>query len=317
MNIPPRGRLSRRSMLAGCGAAMGAGQTVLAASPPPVADAPPFRFCLNMATLRGYKLPVPRQVEVAAAAGYSGIEPWIGDLQQYAAGGGSLDDLRKQIADAGLTVESAIGFTPWLIDDDAQRRQGMEQFQRDMELLARIGGRRIAAAPAGAYATAGIDLRKIGERYRALLELGRRVGVVPQLEIWGGSKTLGRVADAAFVAVEAGHPDACLLLDIFHMYKGGSEFASLRLFSGAAMHVLHVNDYPADPPREKITDADRVFPGDGVAPIATILRDLRTGGFRGALSLELFNPRYWKQEPLATARTGLAKMQAAVRKGNP
>jgi hypothetical protein len=32
------------------------------------------------------------------------------------------------------------------------------------------------------------------------------------------------------------------------------------------------------------------------------------------LSLELFNPEYWKQDPLQVARTGLEKMKAAVAK---
>jgi 2-keto-myo-inositol isomerase len=138
------------------------------------------------------------------------------------------------------------------------------------------------------------------------------MGVVPQLEIWGPARTLGTVAEGAFVAIAADHPDACLLLDVFHIYKGGSGFNGLKLLSGGALHVFHVNDYPADPPREKITDAYRVYPGDGVAPLRSILRDLYASGFRGALSLEVFNRDYWKQDPLSVARTGLKKMQAVV-----
>jgi sugar phosphate isomerase/epimerase len=79
------------------------------------------------------------------------------------------------------------------------------------------------------------------------------------------------------------------------------------------MHVFHMNDYPADPPRERITDADRVFPGDGTAPLEEILRTLASVGFRGMLSLELFNRTYWQQPALTVARTGLEKMQQAVR----
>ena len=59
-----------------------------------------------------------------------------------------------------------------------------------------------------------------------------------------------------------------------------------------------MNDYPAKPPRSEITDAHRVYPGDGVAPLASMLRDLRRIGFRGVLSLELFNRDYWKQDAL-------------------
>ena len=67
-------------------------------------------------------------------------------------------------------------------------------------------------------------------------------------------------------------------------------------------------------PREKLSDADRVYPGDGVAPLTEILRILRDAGFNGALSLELFNRDYWKEDAALVAKTGLEKMQAAVRK---
>ncbi|HEX5446565.1 MAG TPA: TIM barrel protein, partial [Pirellulales bacterium] len=146
------------------------------------------------------------------------------------------------------------------------------------------------------------------------LELGDRMGVVPQIEVWGFSKNLSRLNETVYVAIGSGHPRACLLLDVYHLYKGGSSFESLRLLGGAGLEVFHVNDYPSSPPREKISDADRVFPGDGVAPLDQLFRDLRSAGFRGTLSLELFNRGYWQQDALTVARTGLEKMKAAVDK---
>ena len=62
----------------------------------------------------------------------------------------------------------------------------------------------------------------------------------------------------------------------------------------------------------EITDAHRVYPGDGVAPLKPMLRDLRALGFKGVLSLELFNPEYYKRDALEVARTGLEKMKAVV-----
>jgi sugar phosphate isomerase/epimerase len=310
-------RLSRRQAISVGAACLGAATLTNLAMPvraAEAADQSPLRYCLNTATIRGQKLSLAQQVAVAAKAGYQGIEPWVGDVQKLAEEGGSLDDLRKQIADAGLTVESAIGFPAWCIDDDEKRAQGMEHLKRDMDLVLRIGGKRIAAPPAGAHGTAGMDLRLVGQRYRAVLEVGRAMGVVPQLEIWGSSKTLGRVSEAIFVATEANHPDACLLLDAYHMYKGSSDFTSIRLLNGAAMHMFHINDYPADPPRDKIGDGDRVFPGDGVAPLVQLLADMRRAGFRGALSLELFNRDYWQRDALDVARTGLEKTKAVVAK---
>ena len=154
----------------------------------------------------------------------------------------------------------------------------------------------------------------MAERYRAVLELGDQTGIVPEVELWGSSKNLHRLGETALVAIESNHPKACVLADVFHLYKGGSDFAGLALLSGRSMHNLHVNDYPTDPPRDRITDAHRVYPGDGVAPLATIYRTLRDNGYRGYLSLELFNRDYWKLSPAKIARAGFEKLRESVRK---
>lgn len=309
--------MTRRAILLQAGATVGAGAAALAASQGAAsaeAAKEPFQFCLNTSTIRGQKLALVEEIKIAAQAGYNAIEPWIGEIDEYVKSGGSLKDLARQIGDLGLSVASAIGFAQWIVDDDQQRAKGLEEAKRSMDLVAQLGGRRIAAPPAGATDQAGLNLDKAAERYRALLELGDRMGVVPQIEVWGFSKNLSRLNETVYVAIGSGHPRACLLLDVYHLYKGGSSFESLRLLGGAGLEVFHVNDYPSSPPREKISDADRVFPGDGVAPLDQLFRDLRSAGFRGTLSLELFNRGYWQQDALTVARTGLEKMKAAVDK---
>lgn len=313
-------RCTRRQMIArstAAAAAVASSARHCRADGPEGDSSEPFRYCLNMATIRGRKLSLPEEIDVAAKAGYSGIEPWLRNIQQYVQEGGSLAELKKRIDDAGLTVEGAIGFERWSVDDDDQRAEGVEKLKQGMDLVAQLGGTRIAASPAGSNRVPddlGL-LKRIAGRYCEILKLGRSMGIVPQLEIWGSSTVLSRVGEAAMVAADASSPDtpdACLLLDVFHIYRGGSSFESLRLVNGAALHVLHVNDYPAEPAREELTDANRLYPGDGVAPYPQILRTLHESGFRGALSLELFNREYWQQDPLAVARTGLAKIRTVV-----
>jgi sugar phosphate isomerase/epimerase len=274
----------------------------------------PFGYCLNTSTIRGHKLSIIEEVDVAGEAGYEAIEPWVGKIDEYMDKGGSLKDLAKRISDHGMTVESAIGFAQWIVNDDAARTKGMEAAKRDMDRVAQIGAKRIAAPAAGAQERNDVDLARAAERYRALCDLGDQFGVVPQVEVWGFSKTLTKLSQATYVAMESGHPKACVLADVYHLYKGGSDPNGLRLLSGDAMHVLHVNDYP-DQPRAKITDAQRVYPGDGVAPLKQIFTILRDIGYRGYLSLELFNERYWKESDAQTvAETGLRKTREAVQK---
>ena len=311
---------SRRDFL-GATATIAATTTVLA---PAVASAAPensqpFRICLNTSTVRecqykGNKIDIVGGIEVASKAGYSGIEPWIGEIDAFVKTGGTLSDLRKRIADAGLQVESAIGFAAFLAEDENERQKGLEEAKRCMGLVREIGGTRIAAPPVGVTDTTGLDPFKLAARYRALCELGQTEGVLPQLELWGFSKTLARMGEVAFVGVEAAHPFACFLLDVYHIFKGGSDFEGLAMISGSRMHNFHVNDYPASPPRDTIGDAHRVYPGDGVAPLSKIFRTLRDSGYRGAVSLELFNRDYWKQDALEVARTGYEKTKSAVDK---
>jgi 2-keto-myo-inositol isomerase len=273
----------------------------------------PFGYCFNTSTIREQKLTIVQEAEFVSRAGYQGIEPWLRELDQYVKDGGSLKDLGKRFRDLGLSVEDVIAFPEWVVDDEAKRAKGLEEVRRAMDVAARIGGKRIACPPAGAVQQANLSLSVIAERYRAVLEIGGRMGVVPQVEVWGFSRTLGKLSEAAHVALEAKHPKACILPDVYHLYKGGSGYAGLRLLSGQAIQMIHMNDYPAQPPRDEITDAARVLPGEGVAPLKEILRDMYRAGFRGMLSLELFNRELWKADPLHVARLGIEKMKAVVR----
>lgn len=278
-----------------------------------------FRYCLNTSTIRGQKVGIVKAVELAAAAGYDGIEPWIDELDTYVKEGGSLPDLKKRIADGGLTVESAIGFAAFLVDDDAARGKGLDEAKRCMELVRAIGGTRIAAPPVGLTDQTYPNLLALGPRYRALLELGVREGVLPMIELWGFSKTLSHLGEVALVGIEAAPANPAFLLDCYHIYKGGSDFGGLAQFPGERMFVFHINDYPADPPRETIGDQHRVYPGDGVAPLKQLFETLTAIGFRGALSLELFNRDYWAQDAAEVCKTGLRKTRDAVAKalGSP
>jgi 2-keto-myo-inositol isomerase len=273
-----------------------------------------FQLSLNTSTIRGAKLPLTKEIQIAAEAGFTGIEPWIEEIEQHVAGGGSLADLRRQIADSGLQVVGAVGFAEWIIEDERQRAAGLERMKQDMDLVSQIGGRFIAAPPIGAQLAehAKPTLDEAAQRYAAILDLGVKMGVTPILELWGFSHYLNRLSEVAHVAIEARHPKACLLLDSYHLYKGGSDFESLRLLNGAALPVFHINDYPSDPPRQQIDDSYRVYPGDGVAPLAKVLRTFREIGFTGFLSVELFNPQYWSEPPLEVAQKCVRKTNAVI-----
>ena len=226
-------------------------------------------------------------------------------------------DLGKRLRDAQITVESAIGFFDWVVDDPDAAPPGVwKPPRRAMDLVRRIGGKRLAAPPAGATDAPVTSLLAHRRAYRALLELGDTMDVVPQVEIWGGSKTLGRLGEAACVAIAADHPKACILADVYHLYRGGSGFGGIKLLAGRFDSRVPFQRLPGRPAaRRRLTDAHRVYPGDGVAPLKPLLRDLAAGGFHVTLSLELFNRTYWSQDPLMRRSHGSRKDEGPVRRG--
>src|SRR5438270_7469382 len=168
-----KAQFSRRGLLAAA-----AGAAVLSSNSRADERAAPgsssFAYCLNTSTIRGQNLPLAEEIEIAAKVGFNAVEPWVSEIEKHAKSGSSLADLRKRIADHGLAIPSAIGFASWIVDDEAKRSAGLEQMKRDMDLVAQIGGTRIAAPPVGANGKndPSPELAVIAERYRAILALG-------------------------------------------------------------------------------------------------------------------------------------------------
>lgn len=317
--------LSRRAWLGGTASAIAVSALSSKTNADDSPSSRPFRYCLNTSTVRdaeGKPRGIVELIEIARKAGYSAIEPWLSELNAYLEAGGTAKELAKRFADAGLAVPDCIGFAEWLVDDDSRRKKGLEQAKRDMALVAEIGGSRMAAPPVGAtggksqredpkFSQPVSNLLVAADRYRALFEVGEPLGVTPVVEVWGFSESLKRLGETLMVAAECGKNGACVLPDVYHLYKGGSDFSGLHLLGPNAVGIFHVNDYP-DIVRGKITDADRVFPGDGIAPLAEVYRTLHQVGYAGYLSLELFNRDYWKRDPHEVAREGLTKMKQGV-----
>ncbi|MFN9917913.1 MAG: sugar phosphate isomerase/epimerase, partial [Pirellulaceae bacterium] len=79
--------------------AVGAASTVLAErslkAQPAASQPSSLRYCLNMSTIEGGKVELPRQIQIAAQAGLDGVDLWLRDIQRYVSAGGKLSDIRK------------------------------------------------------------------------------------------------------------------------------------------------------------------------------------------------------------------------------
>ena len=139
-------------------------------------------------------------------------------------------DLGKRIADAGLTVEGAIAFNSFLDDDDARRAASLEKLKIDMDKVAQIGGKRIAAPP-GNNRNVTVTLDNAAKYYREALEMGQKAGVLPLLELWGTHPLLGPLSHGIYVTVAAdGSQSVTIAL-------GGHPAPVLRRADGAVREI--------------------------------------------------------------------------------
>ena len=270
-------------------------------------EATRFKFSLNTSTIRGQKLSLPQIIELAARAGYDGFEPWMMEIEGYLKEGKTLASLKKLASDAGLEFFDCIGFPTWMAQDEEKSKTGFTQMEKEMGILAELGCTRVAAPAIGTDAP--LDLLKAGERYKKLLELGRKTGVMPQLEFWGAFPSFFHLGQAMAVAAAADDKDAKILADVYHLFRGGSGFEGMKMLDGHAIDIFHMNDFPGDIPRTEQQDKDRVMPGDGAAPMQELADTLKSKGGQIILSLELFNPTYYAMDAGVVVTEGLEKMK--------
>jgi len=269
---------------------------------------PGWPVCLNTSTIR--PAPLLDKIQIAAAAGYSGIELWSDDLTRFEKGGGSLSEIRQRLNDSGLKVPSVIALFDWMQSEGPHKDAAFGEARRRMEQAAAVGAPTIVASPVPD--APNVDLGRAASRYAELLELGRQVGVTPSMEFLGFFHNVFMLEQAAAIARQTGDAHASIVLDPFHLYRGGSGFGGIKFLKGIKISICHFNDAPAAPPQFDQSDADRVYPGDGVLPLSQMLRDLASIGYEGFLSIELFNESYWRDDLSVVARTAWKKAVSIV-----
>ncbi len=306
--------MNRRKFIAG-GAALGLSTAAFTTSLPAMAAAgkkekryqngkSPWPICLDTATIRTAKT-LEEKVDIAIAAGYDAIEPWDGELAEYEKNGGDLKKLGKKIKDNGLFVPSMIGLWGCLPENEEAFQASLPATRNRMRMAAAIGCTFVQAIPN--KVGENYDRAFVASCYRRLLDIGiKEYNVIPAL-VFVEMFPLKTMGQAAAIALDADHPEARIIPDVFHMYISKGGFSGLKNIHGNMMAIFQFNDAPKNMALEHMQDKHRVYPGDGILPLSQILKDLKATGFSGCISLELYNPEYHKQDLLQVAKTGLEK----------
>ena len=270
----------------------------------------PWPICLDTATIRPATL--RDKVKIASKAGFDAIEPWDSELEKFELAGGNLKDLGKEIKDLGLFVPSVIGLWNALPPTKELFESSLKDTRNRMRMASDIGAEHIQTIPN----TVGNNYNQkwVADRYRDLIEIGlKEYKIHPALVFvkYQPVKTLGQ---AMGIVLDSNHPAAMIIPDTYHMYISEGGFEGLKLINGNSIAIFQFSDAPSAPAISQLQDSHRVYPGDGILPLPQILRDLKASGFRKSISLEMYNPEYWKQDLQKVAETGLRKTLEVIKK---
>jgi 2-keto-myo-inositol isomerase len=262
-----------------------------------------MKLGLNGATIM--RSPLADDVEIAAAGGYDALEIWAGKLPAYLEAH-SVGDLRNRMAELGVD--------PWCINsienitgrDGDGRRALLDEMARVAAAARAIGAPSIVVVPGR---TEVFDRRAaIGESIGVLRSMADAAeGVSLAFEFLGKPGCAVPTLDMACEIIDGvDRRNVGLVIDTFHFHAGGSELADIDAVPIDRLLVVHLNGCE-DLPRPELTDAHRLYPGDGAIPAVDILTALRRRGYDGVVSIEIFRPEYWEQDPRAVAATARQK----------
>jgi 2-keto-myo-inositol isomerase len=253
-----------------------------------------MKICLNTVTVG----PEHRLEAIFAEMGrwgYAGVEIESRRLAD-ALSRGSVAEVRRRMSDEGIAAASLMAW-PFKVDGDLSGL--LDDLRRHGELARELGAATLLVfagqgGPADPAQRADF-MRRAGESARAYAEAAGE-GVTISLEPIGGSDWLGTPEHALAIADASGHPRVGVMIDFFHYYRSGVTAASVAAIPVERLFIVHADDCE-DLPIGELDDSRRVYPGDGILPLRSRLALLRRMGYRGHLSIELFNRAYW-QAPL-------------------
>lgn len=261
-----------------------------------------MRLSMNLVSLR--KDPLPERLKAIAESGFEGVGLWVSDVDEFISQGGSLEEIGNLLREFNLEVPEICALGGWhLVDDKSGVKEEVEKIG---EMCRGIGiERSVLVCPVAWEAEA--PLERSVQDYRELCEMGKEWGLIMGLEFLGMRKGINNPISAYEIVKEANCENGGVIVDVFHLLKGGGTPADLLSLPGEGIALVHFNDISPDKALEEQSDADRVLPGEGKAPLKELIANLKKIGYGGWLSIEIFNPIHQSRPPLEVCKEAIKR----------
>lgn len=225
----------------------------------------------------------------------------------------TLATARRLLGDLGLTAVSASCGVGGLIEPNPNRAAALDNFKKRCDMFATLGLTRIYSTTATMIKPAPDDYKTAVDNVREVGEIARQFRLTAMFEFVRQSTFASTLPTLLSITRAAAQPNVGPLFDFYHFWSGNNKLEDMDAIRPGEIKHVHFQDVP-DMPREMLDTTTRFIPGDGVSPLNAMLRKLADKGYDGALSVELFLPKFSEGDPFEVAREIKEKSEAVMRR---
>lgn len=257
------------------------------------------------------------KLEAIANAGFDGIEIFE---QDFIASDFTPADVGRMVRDQGLEITLFQPFRDFEGLPEPHRSRAFARAARKFDLMNQLGTDLVlVCSSVHPAAMGGID--RMAADFAALGDLAKTHGIRVGFEALAWGRHVNDHRDAWEVVRRADHPSVGLILDSFHTLGRKIDPETIRRIPGDKIFFVQLADAPA-------IEMDLLYwsrhfrnmPGEGDLDVTAFMRAVMATGYKGPLSLEIFNDQFRAGLPRLVAQDGhrsLISLMDRVRRAEP
>lgn len=241
------------------------------------------------------------KLTAASRAGFDGVEIFENDLLASPL---TPEDIRARCADLGLSIDLYQPMRDIEAVPPEEFARNLRRARHKFELMSRLGADTVLVC-SSVSPLAEDDDALAAAQLSQLAQLAQDFGIRVAYEALAWGRHVNTYDHAWRIVEAAGHPALGTCLDSFHILARGSDPKDLEGIAdipGEKIFFLQLADAP-------LMAMDvlqwsrhyRCFPGQGGLDVTGLLRHVIAAGYRGPLSLEVFNDVFRQAEAGPTA----------------
>jgi 4-hydroxyphenylpyruvate dioxygenase len=248
------------------------------------------------------------KLAAAAKAGFRAVEIFENDLTFFS---GKPRDARAMASDLGLEIIALQPLRDFEAMPEPARARNFARAARKLDLMHELGARLLCVC-SNVSPEAIDDSARAAEDLAELADLARQQGMRIGYEALAWGRCVKDWMAAWDIVRSAGRDNLGIVLDSFHICARGNPIEPIASLPVEKIALVQVADAPAivmDP--LSLSRHYRCYPGQGDYPVVDYLDAVTRSGYRGPLSLEIFNDQFRGASAAAIAVDGMRSLRAA------